>query len=106
MTTSPVLVPVNEIRPLTERERTVLRLTLGARVAAARGVLKMSQRALAGVLGMSPSWIREVESGAQFAPWYLIVALSEATGWPVSRFCAFGISMQPDHQPIEEDPHG
>lgn len=77
-------------RSLSTTEETALRVTLGLRVRAARNHLGLSGRALARLCGKSGSWVREVESGAQYAPWYLVVALAEATGWSVGWFCGFG----------------
>lgn len=74
------------LRKLTERECGALRKMLGARVAVARGRAGLSQRGMAKVLARSPSWVREVETGAQYAPPYLLVVLAEATGWSMDWF--------------------
>ena len=81
--------PKAPLRPLPEKERLILRKLIGRRVRAARGELGLSGRALAKVFDHSESWVREVEKGDQFAPWWLIVALAEATGRPVGWFSAF-----------------
>jgi hypothetical protein len=74
------------VRPLTKRECGALRSMLGARVAVARKRAALSQRGLAKVLNRSPSWVREVEAGSQYAPPYLLAALAEATGWTMDWF--------------------
>ncbi len=71
---------------LSEKERDSLRRLLGVRVARARQRLKLSQRAMATEFDMSPSWVRQVELGAQFAPAWMLATLSEAIGEPVSWF--------------------
>jgi transcriptional regulator with XRE-family HTH domain len=74
-----------------EKTKQALRVVLGARCAEARKALGLSQRALAAQLDMSASWVREVEGGAQFAPSWLLVILSEAAGLPVGWFYGFGV---------------
>lgn len=71
-----------------------MRKTLGARVVVARKQVGLTQRGLARALGRSPSWAREVESGAQYAPAYLLVALAEATGWGVGWFYGGGLQRE------------
>lgn len=72
--------------PLTENEAKALRVRLGRKVAEARRLVGVSQRALAARMGKSPSWVREIESGGQYAPHYLILSLAEAAGVPLSWF--------------------
>ncbi len=71
--------------PLPKREVDSLRAVIGSRVARARRGLGLSQRKLAAIMDRSPSWVREIENGAQFAPPYLLQALAVATqrsvGW-------------------------
>lgn len=64
--------------PLDAREQVLLRQTLGLRCRKAREELGLSQRALAAAMERSPSWVREVEAGDQYAPAYLIRALATA----------------------------
>lgn len=78
------------LRPTTEHEKAALRTVLGSRVRTAREHLGFTMRGIARALGMSGSWIREVESGAQFAPAWLLAQLAETTGWNVSWFYGFG----------------
>lgn len=75
-----------ELRVLLEKEREALRFLVGRRVAVARHEIGLSQRALAKVCDRSPSWVREIESGAQWAPAYLLVPLAEITGRSVGWF--------------------
>lgn len=73
-------------RPLSEAEAVSLRRMIGQRIGAARSALGLSQRALAQHFGMSPSWVREVETGQQYAPHYLVLAMAEAAGQPLEYF--------------------
>ena len=72
--------------PLDDEEQALLRQTLGLRCRKALKGLNLSQRALAKAMGRSPSWVREIEGGAQYAPAYLIRALATATGVSVAWF--------------------
>lgn len=72
--------------PLGDEEQAVLRHTIGIRCRKARYDMGLSQRALAKAMNRSPSWVREIESGAQYAPAYLIRALATATGVSVAWF--------------------
>lgn len=63
---------------------------IGERCTEARKRLGLSQREVARQLGMSPSWVREYENGAQFAPSWLIVTLAEAARLPVGWFYGYG----------------
>jgi transcriptional regulator with XRE-family HTH domain len=74
------------LTPLDPREQDLLRKTMGLRCQQARERLGLSQRALARVMDRSPSWVREVESGDQFAPPYLIASLARATELPAGWF--------------------
>lgn len=75
----------------TGRERRALRDLIGARVASARKQIGFSQRGLGSYHGMSGSWVREIERGGQFAPWWLVCWLSQASGLPVDWFCGAGL---------------
>ena len=72
--------------PLDDEEQGLLRQTIGLRCRKAREELCLSQRALAKAMDRSPSWVREIEGGAQYAPAYLIRALATATGVSVAWF--------------------
>lgn len=72
--------------PLDDREQALLRQTIGLRCRKAREELGLSQRALAKAMSRSPSWVREIESGAQYAPAYLIRGLATAMGVSVAWF--------------------
>ncbi len=75
--------------PLTgpsEAERDLLRRVLGARCRRAREELALTRRQLADALGRSPSWVREIEGGHQYAPPYLVLTLAEALSRPVGWF--------------------
>ncbi len=48
--------------------------------------LGLSQRGLARAMQRSPSWVREIEGGQQFAPPYLLKALATATAVSVAWF--------------------
>jgi len=74
------------LRPLDDQEQLLLRQTIGHRCRKAREQLGLSQRALAKVMDRSPSWVREIESGAQYAPAYLIRALATAAGVSTAWF--------------------
>jgi transcriptional regulator with XRE-family HTH domain len=69
-----------KLAPLDPSEEISLRQTIGLRCQRARETLGLSQRALARVMRRSPSWVREIETGQQYAPPYLIRALAAATG--------------------------
>ena len=75
-----------DLAPLTPSEEALLRQTIGLRCQRAREQLGLSQRALARTMDRSPSWVREVETGQQYAPPYLIRALATATGLSVGWF--------------------
>ena len=77
---------MNQVVPLDRREQDLLRKTIGLRCRKARGKLDMSQRTMAKAMGRSPSWVREIESGAQYAPAYLLRALASATCVSVAWF--------------------
>ena len=68
------------LTPLGPEEEMLLRRALGLRCQRARQRLDLSQRELARVMGRSPSWVREIETGQQYAPPYLIRALATAIG--------------------------
>jgi len=72
------------LEPLDSHERDHLRRTIGLRCRRARKRLGLSQRELARAMGRSPSWVREIEQGAQFAPPYLTRALADALGVSVA----------------------
>ena len=72
--------------PLDDQEQALLRQTIGLRCRKARQELGLSQRALARAMDRSPSWVREIEAGAQYAPAYLIRALATAAGLSVAWF--------------------
>lgn len=78
------------VAPPHENTKQALRIVLGERCAEARRRLGYTQRGLAKALDMSPSWVREYEGGAQFAPAWLITTLAEAIGKPVSWFYGYG----------------
>jgi transcriptional regulator with XRE-family HTH domain len=77
-----------KLQPLDAREQLLLRQVIGLRCRKAREELGLSQRALAREMERSPSWVREIESGAQYAPAYLIRAL--ATGIGISAAWFYG----------------
>lgn len=79
--------------PLELAEQVLLRVTIGVRCSQARRQLGLSQRALARAMDRSPSWVREIEAREQFAPPYLLWALSKATGQPVGWFYGIGIDV-------------
>jgi len=93
--------PSHTLRPPTDREKAALRATLGCRVSLARGHLKLSQRGLGRVMSMSGSWVREIESGFQFAPAWLLAMLVEATGWNIAWFYGFGPQKWEYRQPMD-----
>ena len=74
---------VKPIEPLDVAEQMQLRRTIGQRCRRSRVRLGLSQRALARAMGRSPSWVREIERGDQYAPPYLLKALAVATGYSV-----------------------
>ena len=74
------------LRQIPDKEQDALRKLAGRRVAVARKAAGLSQRAMARQLGRSNSWVREIESGSQWPPAYLLVSLAEATGRPVGWF--------------------
>ncbi|MBI3725011.1 helix-turn-helix domain-containing protein [bacterium] len=74
------------LTPLSAEEEAILRQTIGLRCHRARERLGLSQRALARVMGRSPSWVREIETAQQYAPPYLIRALAAAAGVSVGWF--------------------
>ena len=80
------------MKPPRENTKRVLRVVLGERCAEARHALKLSQRALAKALDMSPSWVREYEGGKQFAPAWLVVALAQETNRPICWFYGYSVS--------------
>lgn len=71
---------MRNLERLDDQERTQLRRTIGLRCRRARLRLELSQRALARAMDRSPSWVREIERGDQFAPPYLTKVLAEAIG--------------------------
>jgi DNA-binding XRE family transcriptional regulator len=73
-----------------QKKKGVLAAVIGERCAAARKRLGYSQRSLAKATGMSPSWVREYESGGQYAPAWLISTLSEEASLPVGWFYGYG----------------
>jgi len=72
------------LEPLDSHERDHLRRSIGLRCRRARLRLGLSQRELAQVMDRSPSWVREIEKGDQFAPPYLTWALADALGVSVA----------------------
>jgi len=76
---------VRPLSPIDAATESALRATLALRVVEARKRLGLSGRALARIMNRSGSWVREVESGAQWPPPYLIAALARALqcspGW-------------------------
>lgn len=78
--------PPLSLTPLSEADQAELRRMIGERCQRARQQLGLSQRALARLMDRSPSWVREIEAGQQFAPAYLIRALATATRLPVGWF--------------------
>lgn len=79
-----------------ESERDLLRRVLGARCRRAREELSLSRRELAEALGRSPSWVREIEAGQQYAPPYLVLTLAENLARPVGWFYGRDESGAPD----------
>lgn len=75
-----------KLQPLDDQEQVLLRQTIGLRCRKARESLGLSQRALAKAMSRSPSWVREIEAGAQYAPAYLIRSLATAAGISVAWF--------------------
>ncbi len=71
---------MHNLEPLDEQERALLRRTIGLRCRRARLQLGLSQRRLASLMARSPSWVREIERGEQFAPPYLTKVLAPAIG--------------------------
>lgn len=90
------------VRQISGREKDALRRLLGSRVAAARREVGISQRALAAMQDRSPSWVREIETGEQWAPVYLVTAMAEATGWAIGWFYG-GHGAWPITTPAIED---
>jgi transcriptional regulator with XRE-family HTH domain len=72
------------IEPLDDDEQEHLRRTIGLRCRRARLRLGLSQRKLADVMRRSPSWVREIERGDQYAPPYLTKVLAQALGVSVA----------------------
>jgi len=85
--------------PLDDHELALLRQTLGHRCRRARLRLDLSQRALAIIMDRSPSWVRDVERGRQYAPPYLVRFLASATGVSVGWF--YG-EDGPDHDALAD----
>ncbi len=71
---------MHNLEPLDDQERSLLRRTIGLRCRKARLQLGLSQRGLANLMARSPSWVREIERGEQFAPPYLTKVLAPAIG--------------------------
>jgi transcriptional regulator with XRE-family HTH domain len=71
---------MRHLTPLSAWDEHQLHRLLAARVKLARERLGLSQRELARIMQRCGSWIREIESGAQYAPPYLIVSLAGALG--------------------------
>lgn len=86
-----ILEPRTSLRVLGLHECAALRVFMGSRVRAARIQLGISQRELARQMDRSSSWVREIESGAQYGPAYLIVALTEALGRDLGWF--YGVAV-------------
>jgi transcriptional regulator with XRE-family HTH domain len=76
----------NRVRLLPSSEQDALRVLVGKRVASARKAIGFTQRGMAEYFTRSPSWVREIEGGAQWAPPYLLIPLAEATGVSVDWF--------------------
>ncbi len=74
------------LEPLDDREVDLLRQTIAVRSRKAPMLLGLTHRGLARSMDRSPSWVREVEAGTQFAPAYLIQALSTAISRPIGWF--------------------
>jgi len=74
------------LTPLDDGDQDLLRRTMGLRCRQARERLGLSQRALARTMDRSPSWVREVEAGEQWAPPYLVSVLARAAGMSVGWF--------------------
>jgi len=89
--------------PLDDQEQALLRQTIGLRCRKARESLGLSQRGLAKVMARSPSWVREVEQGQQFAPAYLIQALGRATGRSPSWFYGHDGAVDHNHKALAEE---
>lgn len=81
--------------PLDNREQDLLRQTIGRRCRQARQELSLSQRALAKRMNRSPSWVREIEAGDQYAPAYFLRALATAAQVSVSWFYGEGSPLDP-----------
>lgn len=82
------------------QEQELLRQTMGVRCRKARLELGLSQRQFAQAMDRSPSWVREVEAGAQFAPPYLLQSLAHATRRSVAWF--YGEEPGPDVDRLAE----
>ncbi len=80
------LAPARILVPLEDQEKVSLRQAIGHRCRRARRHLGISRRALAEAMGRSPSWVREIEGGRQYAPPYLLLPLANATGVSVGWF--------------------
>ena len=74
------------LRPLAGDEVALLQRLIGNQCRKAREELRLTQRALATRMDRSPSWVREVEGGAQWAPPYYLAALARATGHTIDWF--------------------
>jgi len=83
---------------LSGAEAAALRKQLGRRVREARKLLGISMRKLAAIMGRSPSWVREVEAGAQYAPHYLVLTLAQAIPRPLAWF--YGHAVEGEAQQI------
>jgi transcriptional regulator with XRE-family HTH domain len=84
------------VTPLLPTEVEALRLTIGSRCRRARERLKLSQRGIAKIMERSPSWVREIEGGEQYAPPYYLKALAVAIGETVGWFYGEG-DVHGDH---------
>lgn len=87
---------MESLTPLSDDEQHLLRQTLGIHCRKAREFLGLSRAGLAQTMGRSPSWVREIERGDQYAPPYLLLALARATARSPAWF--YG---QDDHARLE-----
>lgn len=82
-----------KLRRWTKNEDAAVKRLMGVRCAVARKALGLSQRELARQMGMSASWVREYEGGAQWPPWWLVLALAEESRQSVQWF--LGVAGEP-----------
>ena len=71
---------------LTLEEEAELQVLMGQRVHEVRLELGLTQNELGYAFGRSQPWARDVESGRQWPPHWLLAGLSEAAGKPLAWF--------------------